>query len=67
MSRSTVPEGKPTTRTLAEDDFKDMAMLVSIRILLWQNGTPKQYEDNKRALLNNPEWRNAIARRRNRP
>jgi hypothetical protein len=43
-----------------------IAMLASSRILI-RGGTLKQYQDNQKALLNNPQWRAHLAKSKEEP
>lgn len=45
------------------DELKLVATMKSL-IILCKHGSVKQYEDNIKALLNNPQWRNKIRSQR---
>ena len=44
----------------SSDMLRVKASIASLRLLL--RGDVKQYEDNQKALLNNPQWRKAVTR-----
>lgn len=53
----------PEQNLPCSDELQLRADIVGIRVLI-KGGTVKEFEDRKLSLLNNPQWRSAIAKRR---
>ena len=49
------------------DELEVLATLKAIKGLIWRNRTVPEFENEKKALLNNPQWRAAVAKRRRKP